>query len=277
MIIDFHTHIFPDKIAAKAIPNLASVIHLEPSMNGTIDGLKASMERSHVEISVVHPIVTKPQQFESILQFAVHVNETCAEGPGPRLISFASIHPLSEDYKAQLHLIKREGFSGIKLHPNYQGLHFDDIRYMRIIDKASELGLSVLTHAGYDPYTPEEEFCTPDMALRVLGEVKPPKLILAHMGSNENYDEVEEKLCGRQVYLDTAYSIMHMSQEQFERMVHLHGARRILFGTDAPWTYQKSCVERLQSYTGISQEEKKLIFCQNAKLLLNLSSQNSSI
>ena len=45
MIVDFHTHIFPDKVAAKAIPKLSSVIHLEPSMNGTIDGLKASMEK----------------------------------------------------------------------------------------------------------------------------------------------------------------------------------------------------------------------------------------
>lgn len=270
MIIDFHTHIFPDKIAARAIPNLASVIHLEPSMNGTIEGLKSSMICSNVDLSVVLPIVTKPHQFDSILQFAVHINETCAEGPGQRLISFASIHPLSEDYKAQLQLIKREGFTGIKIHPNYQGLHFDDIRYMRIIDKASELGLCVLTHAGYDPYTPDEEFCTPDMALRVLNEVAPPRMILAHMGSNQNYEEAEEKLCGRPVYLDTAYSIMHMTQEQFERMVHLHGAGRILFGTDAPWTYQKGCAERLQSYTGISQKEKDLIFYENAKLLLGL-------
>ncbi len=270
MIIDFHTHIFPDKIAAKAIPNLASVIHLKPSMNGTIDGLKDSMRCSGVDLSVVLPIVTNPHQFDSILKFAVHINETCAEASGPRLISFASVHPLSDDYKVQLQLIKREGFKGIKIHPNYQGLHFDHIRYMHIIDKASELGLSVLTHAGYDPYTPDEEFCTPGMILKVLGEVAPLKLILAHMGSNQHYEEAEEKLCGKPVYLDTSYSIMHMSREQFERMVHLHGADRILFGTDAPWTYQKVCAERLQSYTGISPEEKELIFCKNAKMLLGL-------
>lgn len=270
MIIDFHTHIFPDKVAAKAIPNLSSIIHLTPSMNGTVDGLRASMEQGGIDVSVVLPIVTDPHQFDSIFRFAVHVNETYAEGPGPRLISLASIHPLSDDYKAQLQQIKNEGFKGIKLHPNYQGLHFDDIHYMRIIDRASELGLCVLTHAGYDPYTPDEEFCSPDMALHVLDEVSPPRLILAHMGSNEHYDEAEQKLCGRPVYLDTAYSIMHMQEEQFVRMVHLHGADRILFGTDVPWSVQKECVQRLHAFTGLSQAEKELILSGNAQVLLGI-------
>lgn len=270
MIIDFHTHIFPDKVAEKAIPNLSSIIHLTPSMNGTINGIQSSMEKGGIDISVILPIVTTPHQFDSILRFAVHVNETCAEGAGPRLISFASVHPLADDYKAQLHLIKNEGFKGIKLHPNYQGMHFDDIRYMRIIDTASELGLSILTHAGYDPYTPDEEFCSPDMILRILDEVAPPRLILAHMGSNEHYTESEQKLCGGSAYFDTAYSIMHMPEEQFVRMVHLHGADRILFGTDAPWTSQKECAERLMSFTGLSEKEKQMILSENAGLLLGL-------
>lgn len=270
MIIDFHTHIFPDKVAAKAIPNLASIIHLEPSMNGTIDGLKASMESGGIDVSVILPIVTNPHQFDSILRFAVQVNETCAQGPGPRLISLASVHPLADDFKAQLRQIKYEGFRGIKLHPNYQGVHFDDIRFMRIIDAASELGLFVLTHAGADPYTPDEEFCSPDMVLRVLDEVAPPRLILAHMGSNEHYEESEQKLCGRPVWFDTAYSIMHMPEEQFVRMVHLHGADRVLFGTDTPWTSQKQCAEKLNSITGLSQAEKKMILSGNAELLLGI-------
>ena len=105
---------------------------------------------------------------------------------------------------------------------------------MRVIYAASELGLIITTHTGVDPYTTDETFCSPDMILRVLKEVAPPKLVLAHMGNNEHYDESEQKLCGQNVYLDTSYSIMHMPEEQFVRMVHRHGADKVLFATDAP-------------------------------------------
>lgn len=271
MIIDFHTHIFPDKVAAKAVPKLADIIHLVPSMDGTIRGLLDSMEKARVDISLVLPTITDPRQFDSILKFASYVNESHAEiTDGPRLISFAGVHPACDDYKEQLRLISREGFKGIKIHPNYQGFYFDDIRYMRLIYAASELGLAVLTHAGFDPYTPNEDYCTPDMALHVLNEVAPTRLILAHMGSNQNYDESQQKLCGKNVYLDTAYSLMHMPEKQFVRMVHLHGADKILFGTDAPWTSQKDCVEKLMSLDGLSPQEKELILGENAKTLLNL-------
>lgn len=270
MIIDSHTHIFPDKVASKALPKLSSIIRLEPSMNGTVDGLKGSMEKGGVDVSIVLPTVTDPKQFDSILRFAVFVNETCSQSHSPRLVSLAGIHPDSPDYKDQLRLISREGFSGIKLHPNYQGHCFDDLVYLRLIYEASSLGLSIVTHTGFDPLTPDEVFCSPDMILHVLEETAPPKLILAHMGSNENYTEVEEKLCGKNVYFDTAYSIMHMDETQFVRMVHSHGADKILFGTDAPWTSQKDCVEKILSLTGLSEKEKQQILYENAVFLFHL-------
>lgn len=270
MIIDFHTHIFPDKVAEKAVPKLAAVINHNPSMNGTASGLLDSMEKSGVDISVILPVVTNPHQIDSVIRFAAEINETYAENTSRRLLSFAGLHPVCDNYKDVLKLIKREGFQGIKLHPNYQGVYFDDIRYMRIIYAASELGLSVLTHAGDDPYTPDEAFCSPDMILHVLEDTAPPRLILAHMGSNGNYKEAEEKLCGKNVYLDTSYSIMHMEEEQFIRMIHLHGADKVLFGTDAPWTYQKDCVEKLKSLTGLSEKEKQQILWENAAYLLGI-------
>lgn len=272
MVIDFHTHIFPDKVAEKAIPHLASIINLMPSMDGTLDGLRASMERSGVDVSVVLPVVTVPRQFDSILRFASAVNEKWAEASHTRIISFAGIHPDHPDYKEQLKLIASEGFKGIKIHPNYQGIHFDDIRFKRLIYTASELGLAVLTHAGFDPVTPDEEFCSPDMILDVLRDTAPPRLILAHMGSNENYEEALEKLCGQKVYLDTAYSVLHMEDALLTRMIHSHGADKILFATDAPWADQKACVEKIQNLSGLFEEEKKQILFENAQYLLGILS-----
>ena len=244
MVIDFHTHIFPDEIAPKVVSRLASIIGMEPSIDGTVQGLRASMEKGGVNVSVILPVITAPHQFESVIRFGTYINET---------------------------LIAENGFKGIKLHPNYQKTRFDDIQYMRIIYTASELGLTVVSHAGFDPSTPEEEFCTPDLALHVILETCAPKLVLAHLGGNEYYEESLEKLCGQNVYLDTSYSILHTSHEMLENIIHKHGSDKILFGSDAPWATQKDCVSRLNSLTGISQEDKDKIFSWNAlKLLLNI-------
>lgn len=268
MYIDFHTHIFPDKVAAKAIPKLAGLVHLEPSTNGTAQGLLDSMEQAGIKLSITLPAVTDPHQFESILRFAHSINEADYRG-GPRLLSFAGIHPDCSDINEKLNIIKYYGFKGIKLHPDYQQTCFNDIRFKRLLYKASELDLICLTHTGMDPYSPDKVHCTPQMILEVLKEVAPKKLVLAHMGSNENYDQAEAMLMGQDVYLDTAYSILHMNPDQLVRMIRAHGTDKILFASDAPWSVQKEDIRVLESLP-LTDEEKQAIGFKNAEKLLEL-------
>lgn len=136
------------------------------------------MGKGAVDISIALPAVTKVSQVASINRFA----SAYTEGP---VISFGGIHPECENYKEILKEIKNLGLKGIKLHPDYQDMYFDNIRYERIIDAASELGLITVVHAGVDPKCPEDVHCTPEMARKVLDDVKPEKLVLAHMGGNE--------------------------------------------------------------------------------------------
>ena len=97
----------------------------------------------------------------------------------------------------------------------------------------------------------------------------PKNLILAHLGNNENYDEAEEKLCGLDLYLDTAYSITRVTPAQLTRMVRKHGADKVLFATDVPWAHQDECVNVLKA-SPLTDWEKELIFSGNAKKLLHL-------
>lgn len=270
MVIDFHTHIFPDKIAPKAIPNLARTSGQTPMYDGTRAGLLSSMERSGIDLSIILPVVTAPHQFDSILRFACSINEDYESGSDKRLLSFAGIHPDAEDIDSQLKLIAHEGFRGIKIHPNYQGRLFTDIRYLRLIDKASELGLIIITHTGFDPYTPGEKYCTPDMILSVINELHPPKLVLAHFGSNQNYEESLEKLAGQNVWLDTAFSLATMPEEIAVQLIHKHGADRVLYGSDGPWTDQRAGVDRLLTLPGLTSKECNLILFKNAQALLSL-------
>lgn len=269
MYIDFHTHIFPDKVAAKAIPKLAGLVHLEPSTDGTARGLLGSMDKAQIKLSVTLPAVTDPHQFDSILRFAHSINEAQYKD-GLKLLSFAGIHPDCSDINEKLTLIKNYGFKGIKLHPDYQHTCFHDIRFKRILYKATELDLISVTHTGMDPYSPNKIHCTPQMILEVLRDVAPKKLVLAHMGSNGNYDEAEALLMGQNVYLDTAYSILHMNPEQLVRMVRAHGADRVLFASDAPWSCQGEDVRVLDSLP-LTEEEKQAIGYKNAEKLLELS------
>lgn len=262
MIIDFHTHMFPDKIAESTIEFLAEKCHTPPYTNGTYHGLLASTREASIDISVALPVVTKPSQFASITKFA----EGFLEG---EVISFAGVHPAENTVKEKLVQIKNMGFKGIKAHPDYQDTYFDDIRYKRIVDKATELDLIVTVHAGVDPKCPDDVHCTPKMVEEMLDEVQPTKLVLAHFGGNKMWDEVEQRLIGRNVYLDTAVVLDTMREEQFLRMVRKHSADKVLFATDSPWRGQKEFVQRMKEIA-LTEEEREQIFSGTAKKLLGM-------
>lgn len=270
MIIDFHTHIFPEKIAEKTIEGLSKAGGTTAFSNGMADGLLSSMKEACVDMSVVLPVVTAPRQFESINRFALALNE--AEYDGPRLMSFGGIHPESTNYKEELRWIADHGFKGIKIHPDYQGVFIDDIKYMRIIALASELGLAVVAHAGFDGAYPLITHCTPVRTVRMLEEVRPEKFILAHMGANERLNEVEEYLVGRDVYFDSSYVLDEVPREQLKRVIKNHGCDKILFATDSPWKPQNGFVKEMKSLcsemTDIDKNIEEKIMGGNAKRVL---------
>lgn len=268
MIIDFHTHVFPEKIADKTIAHLELNGGIKAFTNGTLEGLKDSMKHAKVDLSVVLPVVTKPSQFESVNKYAAKINGK--EG----IISFGGIHPHSENYIVELDTIKSLGLLGIKLHPDYQDTFIDDERYVRIINYAMSLGLVISIHAGLDIGLPDPVHCTPKRVLRLLEQVDPgnnrnSKLVMAHTGGYAYWEEVENLIAGKNLYLDVSYSLEFMDQAQFERIVQKHGADHVLFATDSPWSGQKETIERLQK-TNLSQEELDQIFYLNAKVLLGI-------
>ncbi|MBQ9141630.1 MAG: amidohydrolase family protein [Lachnospiraceae bacterium] len=265
MIIDFHTHIFPDKIAARSIEALSKVSGIKAATDGTLNGLLASMDKSGVDLSVIMPVVTKPSQFESVNTFAAKVNEQYTG----RLLSFGGIHPDSEDYKAELDRIKELGLPGIKLHPDYQGVMIDDVRYMRIIEYANELGLIILVHAGIDIGLPEPVHCPPDKARNVLDAIKPQKLVLAHMGGWKQWDEVYEYLAGENVYLDTAFTFDYIDLDSFLNIWEKHDREKILFATDSPWSDAGKDIEVLRALP-MKPWELENVLANNAKKLLKI-------
>ena len=265
MVIDFHTHIFPDTIAAKTISSLGSLAGVKAATDGTLKGLLASMENTGVDMSVIMPVATKPAQFEHINSFAQSVNEQYRG----KLLSFGGIHPDCEDYKGKLRQIKEMGLPGIKLHPDYQGVMIDDIRYMNIIEYASELDLIILTHAGIDIGMPEPVHCPPDRMRKVLDQIKPAKMVLAHYGGWKQWEEVYEYLAGENVYFDTAFTFDYISQEMFLKILKKHDPKKILFATDSPWSDAAKGIQAMKNLP-VAEAVIEDILSGNAKRLLGL-------
>ena len=202
-MIDIHTHIFPDKIAASTIETLKGKSHTTPFTDGTLRGLIESMKKFHVDKSVILPVATRPEQVTKINDNAAQINEKFFDAG---IISFASIHPSFTNFRAELSRVKNLGFKGIKVHPVYQDANLDDKNFLRIFYRAAELDLIVITHAGLDIGFPNVVRCSPKMARRVVKEIGNFKFILAHMGGWKNWDEVLNELADVEIFLDTAFS-----------------------------------------------------------------------
>lgn len=266
MVIDFHTHIFPDKIAEKTISFLSEKGGIPAYSNGTLCSLQSSLERAAVDVAIALPVLTKPQSFESILNFARSVNDGYFRGEH-NVYSFAGIHPDCEDVEEKLALVKSSGILGIKLHPEYQQTYIDDERYLRILRAAAENDLIVVTHSGKDVGYPGSVHCTPERAANALEKVPNVKLVLAHFGACELYEEVYEYLAGKNVYFDTSYVLPTLEKATFTKILEKHGADKILFASDSPWQDISEMKKALLDL-GLDQKTQDKILYQNALSLL---------
>ena len=267
MTIDFHAHIFPDKIAEKTIHSMEKQAGIKAFYPGCLSGLKQSMKEGGIDYSVVLPVVTKPAQFESINRFAAGINGK--DG----IFSFGGIHPDNEDIPEKLAYIRSLGLKGIKLHPDYQGpTYIDDPRYIRILKECIRQDLCCVIHAGMDVGIPVPIHCPPDRAYLMLNEVlkdcrKDSKIVLAHMGGHMQWELVEKMLVGQNVYFDLAYSIKEIDRNALLRIIKNHGAKRILFATDFPWSSQKESVRFVKSLPLPQNDIDDILYRNGAGLL----------
>lgn len=264
MLIDFHTHAFPDKIAARAIDKLSHASGgMQPYTDGTVEGLRALMAREGVDASVILHIATNAHQQKSVNDFAAAVqNKT-------DIFSFGSVFPDSEDALDELERIKELGLLGVKLHPDYQGFFVDDPKMKPLYKKISALGLITVFHAGFDYGFPPPYGATPDRVARALDWFDSP-VVCAHYGGLNCNEGVLNELCGREnLYIDTSFGYASLPRYYAEKIIEKHGTDRILFGTDAPW-HTPTMELRLLRSLGLSDEDLYKICAGNAKRLLGI-------
>jgi len=273
MLIDVHTHTFPDAIAERALKKLVEKTgHLiTPAGDGTVAGLLSHMRRDGVDYATVCPVATKPDQFAGILAEALRIRDGgCGEDAQRHLIPFASVHPSDDARFDHLAEVAKQGIKGIKLHPYYQSFTLDTPAMLDYFRCCRDLGLIVQCHCGYDIGFPFEPICSPARVARVAEAVPNLKLIAAHLGGWRHWDEGAKLLIGKTIFLDTAVLTPDFGNTDAQRMMREHPSTKLLFATDWPWLSFAEGVRYVRSI-GLAPDAEKAILGGNAAALLDIA------
>jgi hypothetical protein len=262
-IIDFHTHIFPDRIATQAVERLAEESgEYRPRTDGTLAGLLSSMDKAGIGASLVANIATKPAQALPILEF-------CRSIAGPRIVATVSVHPDTPPAEAESLLSEAAatGIPGVKLHPMYQGFAIDDRRMFPLYQLIEHFGFFVIFHTGLDIAFPGNLQADVERVRRLAGDFPGLTIVATHVGGWRQWDRAG--LLGRcaNVWTETSMTLTEMDNAAFVRLLDQFDEERVLFGSDSPWTDQGEMVERMLRLP-ISDGRKEKLMSGNARALL---------
>lgn len=263
MVIDIHTHAFPDELAPRALQLLSDGCDVPLRTDGTCAGLIASMRAAGIDRSAIMPIATKPSQVRSINKWAAGVNQQY-----PELICFGTLHPQQDDVQAEIARLLAAGIPGVKFHPDYQGFYVDEPELIPLYRALADAGLIVLFHAGADIGLPPPVHCPPDRLARALDAVPEMIVIAAHMGAYKCWEDGERYLAGRDLYFDSSCSLADLGPELMTALMRAHGIERIIFATDSPWTDQSEEVAGIRALD-LTEDEIAAVLGGNASSLLS--------
>ena len=261
---DFHTHAFTDLLAERALSGLAETSGIAPATDGTLDGLRRKMAENGIDRAMILPVATKPAQQTTINNWAAGIM-------GSGIYCCGTVHPDAEDAIEEVERIKELGLYGVKFHSEYQFFCPDEERMFPIYEKIAELGLIAVFHGGWDPYSGDVIRATPKSFAAVAETFPRLRIVAAHLGGMNLWEDVERYTAGRfdNLWFDVGVISRYISDEQLLRIIRMQGADRVLFGSDCPWdepANEIAMIDRLE----LTEAERKKIFYGNAEKLLGI-------
>ncbi len=273
MIIDFHTHNFPDKIAPRAMAGMCKMLEgrIVPYGDGTLGRQIEDMKHDGIDYAVMCPIATKPEHADIILERALAIrNGEFGEDTAKMIIPLASLHPNDTELDKHIQAIIDAKIPGIKIHPNYQDFGLDDADVVPFFAALRDAGLFVQSHCGLDLGFLDARMCSgPNELVKLLKAVPGLKFVAAHLGGTQgNPDYCTDQLLDfENVYIDTATLVQDRTKAESIRVIETWPADRILFATDYPWSCQKELVEWVSEHRTNPEDREKIFYKNAAKLL----------
>jgi len=267
VIIDAHTHIYPDAVAGRALDRVVSNMNgrLDTFTNGTFDGLLASMDHAGIHTSVVLTVATGPGHGSGIFEWIQRVDPV-----SQRLIFFGSVHPEDVNYRDLLRDMKEYGLPGIKFHPGYQSFPVDSRAAYAVYETAAKHDLVMYFHSGFDPSLPECEYSSIDRFDAFLKDFSGCRIVLAHGGGMGEWDKVLDILGDRHCYFDIAFVLEEMKKSEHGKALFRQNEDYFIFGSDSPWRDQRQYVDLVKNSDTLTHEQKEKLLYKNVQRLLNL-------
>ena len=254
-IFDAHTHIFPEKIAEKAVGAIADFYSIPMQHSGSSEALLASGRKIGVKKYLVCSTATTQHQVSSINDFII---DKCSRNS--EFIGFGTLHPDAENIDEEIEKIINAGLRGVKFHSDFQKFNIDDDKAVKIYSKLAGR-LPVLLHMGDDRY----DYSSPLRLLNVKKQLPELEVFAAHFGGYQRWDEAARYLSDLdKIWFDTSSTIAVIGSEEAKRLVSCFGVDKMLFGTDFPmWDHEEE-LSRFLSLE-LSDADNRKILSENFK------------
>lgn len=259
-IINFHAHVYPDKIAEKATQSISDFYNIKgEGMCGKVSELLILGEEAGIEKHIILPVTVKARHSRSINEFSLSVKNS-----HPEIETFACFHAEQKDIENEIDYILSNDFKGIKIHPDFQGFNIDDERLFPLYE-AVEGKKPIMFHLGDEKL----DFSNPVRLRRVLDKFPRLTAISAHLGGYTKWEMAHEYLKDTSCYFDISSTLMFLEEEKVKKYINSYGSERILYGDDYPIWNPKTQVESFMRFE-LSDKDRENIAYKNAERLLNL-------
>lgn len=278
MIIDFHTHIFPDDVRANKDEYLERdawfrTLYEDPKRKlASAEDVIRSMAEGGVDRTVVFGF---PWRDAKLCAWHNDYLIDAVRRYPDKLIGFACVQPLDAKDSVELARCLDAGLMGLgEIGPDGQRFDIED---KRILEASAEVLMHydrpLLTHSS-EPmghqYAGKGQ-TLPWKLLKLARNFPELKIVMAHWGGGLPFFELMPELRDdlRNVYYDSAASTFLYRFDVFPVVARLVGADRILWGTDYPLLSQAKMIQRVKE-SGLTPEDLELVLGGNAKRLLRL-------
>jgi predicted TIM-barrel fold metal-dependent hydrolase len=266
MIIDAHTHIFPDDQAEAVLNKTASLFNVPTYGAATSDDLLRKMDDNNIARAVIHMVAPLPSQVTQTNNWLINLRQN-------RFIKFGTIHPEQSYFADEIARLNDNGIQGIKFQPDIQQFNPDDTQLMYpVYESIARFGMKVMFHVGGEPLPGPNDRSKPNMIASIAKDFPELKIIAAHLGGLNMWEDVLSNLVGLpNVYMESSLSYQYINPHLAEQIIRLHGHKKIFFGSDYPFGNIRSSLDAASTVDFLSSDEREDILGHNAAVFFNVS------